>query len=398
VVTGLDNTTNGVSVRREIELVKASLLYADTVEVLSLGNQMVRELHRFAAGEPINLWALMLSLDDDTLRYLGYDGDIGTLRQVLPLLLSLDPEVLRFGAAGDPDMRELAELADILDNGHAGAASAMAEMREVYEKLRVDSGVAELEAVLETKLARFNEQVGIGEDLEAVTAAFVNQIKRYLQDPSKLVLLDGIAASMARHMIEEGLVQPPSRVMSNASEAALGTGFLERLPAFPRAPMDELLELRHDLDGPLSRYRRAVSDLRSELQAGPFDEHINAEIDAIWRTEVTPALTDIRTAMAEHGLVREFLKAFGGDISNLMKGTLGAGIGLFTANAFDLGTTISAGITAGSAIAPPGVGALLALQKGRDEARAHDLFYLYEVDRKLNVDGTLKLTLAAVEN
>jgi hypothetical protein len=235
VVTGLENTTNGVSVRREIELVKASLLYADTVEVLSLGNQMVRELHRFAAGEPINLWALMLSLDDDTLRYLGYDGDIGTLRQVLPLLLSLDPEVLRFGAAGDPDMRELAELADILDNGHAGAASAMAEMREVYEKLRVDSGVAELEAVLETKLARFNEQVGIGEDLEAVTAAFVNQIKRYLQDPSKLVLLDGIAASMARHMIEEGLVQPPSRVMSNASEAALGTGFLAAscIPASP---------------------------------------------------------------------------------------------------------------------------------------------------------------------
>ena len=123
VVTGLHNTTNGVSVRREIELVKASLLYADTVEVLSLGNQMVRELHRFAAGEPINLWALMLSLDDDTLRYLGYDGDIGTLRQVLPLLLSLDPEVLRFGAAGDPDMRELAELADILDNGHASVVS-----------------------------------------------------------------------------------------------------------------------------------------------------------------------------------------------------------------------------------------------------------------------------------
>jgi hypothetical protein len=129
VITGVANTANGVSVQRKIELVKASLLYADTVEVLGIGNQMVRELHKFAAGEPINLWALMLSLDDDTLRYLGYDGDIETLRQVLPTLPSIDPDVLRFAAASDPDMRELAKLADILDDGHAGAASAMAGMR-----------------------------------------------------------------------------------------------------------------------------------------------------------------------------------------------------------------------------------------------------------------------------
>jgi hypothetical protein len=383
VITGIDNTTNGVSVRREVELVKASLLYADTVEVLSLANQMVRELHRFPAGEPDNLWALLLSLDDDTLRHLGYDEDLDTLRQLLPLMATLDPDVLRSAAAGDPAMRELAEFADALDNGHAGAASAMAELREVYEKLRIDSGVAELESVLHTKLVRFNEQVGIGQDLDAVTAGFVHQIKRYLQDPSKLVLLDGIAASMARHMIEEGLVRPPNRVMSNAGEAALGTGFIARLPAFPGVPMDELLKVRDDLDEPLGRYRRKVSSLRSELQTGPFEEHINAEIDAIWRTEVDPELAEVRQAMAEHALVREFLKAAGADISNVLKGTLAAGVGVFAANAFDLGTTISTGIAAGSALAPTAVKAVQERQKGRAGARAHGLFYLYEVDRRL---------------
>lgn len=385
MITGVDNTADGVSVRREIELVKASLLYADTVEVLSLGSEMVRNLHSFAAGEPVNIWALMLSLDEDTLRYLGYTGDIGTLRQVAPVLLSIDPDVLRFAAAGDPAMRELAELADILDSGHAGAASAMAELREMYEKLRVDSGVAELESVLNTKLVRFNDQVGLGGDLDASIGAFVNQIKRYLRDPSKLVLLDGIAADMARHMIEEGLVRPPKRVISNAEEAALGTGLLERhLPAFPGAPMDELLELRRDLDEPLGRYRRKVSSLRSELQTGPFDENINAEVEAIWRLNIAPEIADIRKAMADHGLVREFIKAAGGDITSLVKGTLGAGIGVITANAFDLGTTISAGITAGGAIGPPAVGALIARYERRSEARANDLYYLYEIDRRLS--------------
>jgi hypothetical protein len=251
--------------------------------------------------------------------------------------------------------------------------------------MRTDSGVAEIDGVLDTRLVTLNEQVGIGEDLDAVVAAFVDQIKRYLQDPSKLVLLDGIAASMARHMIEEGLVRPPNRVISNAGEAALGTGFLERhLPAFPGAPMDELLKVRKDLDEPLGRYRRKVSSLRTQLQTGPFDEHIGAEIEALWRNEVGPELKEIREAMADHALVREFLKAAGADISNVAKGTLAAGVGVFAANALDLGTTISTGIAAGSALAPTAVQAILARREGRAEARAHDLFYLYEVDRRLN--------------
>jgi hypothetical protein len=384
VITGVGNSTAGISVRREIELVKASLLYADTVEVLSIGSQMVRNLHRFAAGDTSNIWALMLSLDDATLRNLGFDGDPDDFRQAITFMATADPDGLRSASAADPSLREFTGFADLLEEGQTRATSAMAEMRQIYDKMRVDSGVAELEGVLDTKLVRFNEQVPIGEDLDAAPSAFVNQIKRYLRDPSSLVLLDGIAANMARHMIEEGVVQPPNRVISNAEEAVLGTGFLERhLPAFPGAPMDELLDLRRDLEEPLGRYRRKVSSLRSELQTGPFDENINAEIAAIWRLNVAPEIADIRKAMADHSLVREFIKAAGGDVTSLVKGTLGAGIGVITANTFDLGTTISAGITAGGAIGPPAVGALIARHERRSEALANDLYYLYEVDRRL---------------
>jgi hypothetical protein len=385
VITGIDNTTNGVSVRREVELVKASLLYADTVEVLSLANQMVRELHRFAAGEPVNLWALLLSLDDDTLRHLGYDGDLDTLRQLLPLMATLDPDEMRSLAASDPALREFTELADVLEQGRTKADETMAQLRDVYETMRIDSGVAELEAVLDTKLVRFNEQVGIGQDLDAVTGRFVDQIKRYLQDPSKLVLLDGIAASIARHMIEEGLVRPPNRVMSNAGEAALGTGFIARLPAFPGVPMDELLHLRGELDEPLGRYRRKVAQLRAEMRTEPFDEHIDAEIDAVWRNEVDPALGEIRQAMADHRFARELLRGLVDDLGKFVKGdTLpAAGLTIISANALDLGTAITAGLTATSAMTPTAAKALKARQEGRAAARAHDLYYLYEVNRRL---------------
>jgi len=51
------------------------LLYADTVEVLSIGSQVVRDVHKFAADDAINIWALMLTFDDDILRHFGFDGN-----------------------------------------------------------------------------------------------------------------------------------------------------------------------------------------------------------------------------------------------------------------------------------------------------------------------------------
>jgi hypothetical protein len=384
VITGVSDGGSTISVRHEIELVKAALLYADTVEVLSLGNQLVREVNNFAGGDANNMWALLGSLDDDTLRYLSPDMDLEQFRQVMPILTRMDPEALRALARLDPGMAELAEFADVLDEGHERASSSMAEMRQIAEQMRLESGVAELEKVLDQKLVRFNENVTISEDTDAVVGSFINELKRYMQDPTKFVLLDATMASLARSLIDEGHVRLPERAVSNASEAVLGTGILARLPAFPTAPLDEVVDLRRDLDEPLGRYRRKVSHLRSQLRTGPFDQHIEAEVDAVWRSEVGPAILEIRQAMADHGLVREILRSLSGNVSDFVKGVgLPAGVTVFSANMLDLNTAVTTGLAGAAAAAPTVTEALRSRQEGRAAARAHDLYYLYEVDRQL---------------
>jgi hypothetical protein len=375
-----------ISVQHDIELVKAALFYADDVEVLSPANQAVRDINKFAAGDSTNLLALLTSLDDDTLRHLGAEGDLDQYRQLLPMLSTLDPDAMRALAASSPEMRDLVDFADVLDEGQSKLASSMAEMRDIAEKMRLDSGVAELESALGKGLVRFNEQITIGEDTDALVAAFVAQLRRYLRDPSKFVLLDDTVAPLAQSMINEGLVRPPDRAVSNAGEAVLGTGFLAKLPALTAAPMDELVDLRLDLDEPLGRYRRKVSQLRGELRTGPFDEHVSAEIDAIWRTEVDPALAEIRQAMADHKLAKELLLALGADLDNFVKGGIlpRSFLTIISADVLDLGNLLSATITAGAAVTPTMAKALIARHEGRAAARAHDLFYLYEAGRRLD--------------
>src|SRR5215211_2316056 len=95
VVTAPANNGSTIGVQHEVELVKASLLYADSVEVLSLGGQMIREMNQFAAGDGMNLYSLLHSLDDETLHSMSPDLDLEQFRQFLPLLTSLNSEQIR---------------------------------------------------------------------------------------------------------------------------------------------------------------------------------------------------------------------------------------------------------------------------------------------------------------
>lgn len=384
VVAGIANHGTDINVHHEAELVKASVLYADSIELLSLGNQMIRELGQFTNSDPSNIWTLLASLDDKTLRQMNPSLDPDKLRQGVALLNTLPPEALRTMAELDPQMAELSEFADVLDESHEHATSGMAELRAIADQMRAESGAAELELALDHKLVRFNENVMIGGDSDTVVRGFTDEIRRYLQDPTKFVLLDSTIADLVTSMIKEGLIRPPERSFSNASEAVLGTGFLARLPAFTDAPMDEVLDLRQDLDEPLGRYRRKVSQLRSELRTGPFDQHIQAEVDAVWRAEIAPAIGEVRQAMADHGLVRETVRALGANLSDFSIGTwLPAGLAILSANVFDLGAAVSTTLTAGTALAPTVAKGLMNRSQGRAAARSHDLYYLYEVDRRL---------------
>ena len=265
------------------------------------------------------------------------------------------------------------------------ASSSMEDMREAFQQVKIDSGAEELESAVARKLVRINKNVDVGKDGDAVIEAFTAELKRYLLDPTKFVLLDATVSSLARAMIKEGHIQLPVRAASNSMEATLGTGILSRLPAFTAAPFDEVMDLRQDLEEPLGRYRRKVSHLRGDMQTEPFDQHIQAEVDAVWRNEVDPAIAEIRLAMADHSLVRELLKSAGANLSDFAKGVaMPAGLTVFSANMLDVGTAVATGLAGVAAVAPTVTGALLKRQEGRASARTHDLYYLYEVNRRLS--------------
>lgn len=380
VISGIRSSPAGPDVHKEVELVKASLLYADTIEILSVGGIAVRQMVEFTKQSPDELWHLLASLDDSTLRHLGV-GEVGRFKSLLPMVTSMHPDQLRAWAQVSSELAPLAELAVMLEQGHVQAAESMEKMGAAFREMMELSGVSELESVLDDRLVRFNDRISMGSTQDMLDT-FTGEFKRYLTDPHKFVLLDDEMASMARAMVREGVVRPPNRSYGNAAEAVLGTGLLARLPAFTSVPLAEVLDLRQDLEEPLTRYRRRVAQLRGDLRGTPFDEHIDEEVNAVWRTEVDPAISDIRAAMADHTLVREIARSFRRSVGDVVRGWAPVGVGVAVAKVADFDMAVSAAIATGAVATQAVVDALESRARGRSSLRARDFYYLYEVDRR----------------
>ncbi len=384
VITSPSSGGVQVNLHGDVALAKAAALYADSIEILSLGQQAVQSLADFSGGPDENILALMTSLDDKTLQHLAGGSDPAQLRQAVALIGQLDPAQLQALSRTSPELAGLEGFADVLRQSRDQMTTSMQGMRDVVERMRAESGASELDVAFRSGLVRYNTRVPVSGDNDAVIAAFTREVKLYLQDPLKFVLLDSLTASLVRSMISEGLVDVPKRSIANAGEALLGTGFLNKLPTLPLATMAQVLEVREELEHPLTKYRRKVTDLRSHLLTGPFDAHADAEVHGIWRSEVDPAVSEIRQAMADHTLSRELLREAGQDLAQFVGGTFTrGGVIVLAANTLDVNAVLTTGLAAASASIPVVARALSSRKKARDTAKGNDLYYLYAVDQKL---------------
>ncbi len=360
----------GVSLAKDVELVRATILYADHVELVSLSAVMLAAVLQLAGGDETQLLELLGSLDDGTIAALGGNLPEGW-REYLPLLPSLaKTPVLDLVGLGD----ERKQLAD-------GLNEAMEQLKQSAEEMLEKSGGAELLTGFQAGVLSLSHSGFASEDsdVDGTIARWVGLLKDLLRDGRTRLVFDDDVAALIRSMIEEGLVEPDALSLKHASEAAVGSGLIARLPAFPQAPLDELLDLRSDLGDPLVRYRRAVMRLASKLRSRAFDVEAAVELDDLWHEEVAPVLVELEERFADHGLVREIARQLGEDLKSLIREGAALYVGL------DRLTTVDAWISATAAAAAP---VAAAAAKGaaashvvRRQLEEHDLFYLYSLQR-----------------
>ena len=363
----------------EVALVRAAVLYADTVE-LSSQNHYWRDLM-----------------------------DIITTKSYLVADFIVDPSsrVVEDYIAGEL-------IGERYDNFRASIDEAMAKhqipvgltaaelrsaLRQAHKLDRVESEAERKSRAAENGLAdiRILEAKGLLKIIEsglnwgtghpglafnpvAWQVGWWEELQSRIEDGSTRLLFDQKSQSAVRAALDSNIIKPSTLFEEHSNTTLIGAGLIARLPAFPEVPLDELLDLRADLSDPLMQYRVAANRMSkaSGLTIGPDSR---ARLDDLWINEVEPAIRTIKDQMHDHGLPRELARSFGQDIQTYLTEatTLGLGFGTLT----DIAGWANAIVAVGAPGAHATFKSWQASGEGKAAARRSDLFYLYEARRRL---------------
>lgn len=392
VVTNSDASTEkadvGRPLRQELDMVKASLLYADEVVLVSPAVEVINQIRRMSgSADALASLAGHWLLADESAPINSLEWDWTDYVE----LLELDDADLNRARGFDIPPDELQRRVALVDSA---LADKFLEMQETLEFMHQESGLGELDQAIARGLVRlsltsaYNYPLGEGpveaEDIVTMQAredeAFAIELNRYLQDPNIHLVVDDHVAAHVKGLIDAGF-KTSAHTRTNAMEALLQSGFVGNLNAFTQAGVDELLDLRDDLEAPLVRYRSSVASLGESSKTGPFDEERHAEVAARWKQEVAPALLELSEQLADHGLIREMIGRSTSDIKSLASG------GVITVG------QLLHGVDPGLVAYLPGIATagvvgtatgLVARSAARRAASRQDFFYLYQLNRQLS--------------
>jgi hypothetical protein len=346
-VVTFQNPQEPNSLRYDVELVRSAILYADHVEVVSLAGM---------------LFAAVLSA-----RLQGQPPAAGFSKlmrvEVLRPFRQTFANKLR-GARGNA-------LERVVDDILSGLES---DLRQ--------NGADELIKATTAGIVSMRDWGSRYESADGRVGRWVEVLRDMLTDPYEHFLLGDQVDVVVKALIDDGTISPNAMALKHAGEAAVGSGLIARLPAFPQAPIDELLDLRSDLSSSLTRYRSAVVRLSSQLQSRSFDPEVRAEIDDLWNYQVAPVLAELEELFSQHALVREIARTTGKDLKTLI--IEGAALYAAVAESHVLGSIVAAAVATAAPALQATVDGTLSASQSRRALKGHELFFLYEVQRRLS--------------
>lgn len=216
---------------------------------------------------------------------------------------------LILGTLLDPDSPAPA----VVSAFHPDAGRTLAAHQDQFAGMR-----AQLDAVIEEQLVAAN----VGELVPAIDAglltlapveeqddfcqAYMDALWSVLSDMRYYPLLDKGIADLVHAAVREGAFDPPSIGRSRGRQVGAAHEFIARLPTFPAAGMDEVIDVRDELRGPLTVFRAEMVKVARDMKSDAFDPEFVTEAQEAWIERVAPALEELHELVEEKRLRRLF--------------------------------------------------------------------------------------------
>jgi hypothetical protein len=249
-------------------------------------------------------------------------------------------------------------------------------IEETAAQLLEDAGAHELIPAMRSGILELHPLVEDDSDLsgDSVVEGLVARAGEVLSNGTMYPLLDDAMGEFVRAGLREGLFDVLPRAGVHAQQAGAAAGFFEMLPNFPLARIDEILDIRRELESPLHRFRRALAELTASMEVAAHDEAFSEELRDLWITKIEPAIQEIRDLINQHSFLRQLI----GQVTSA-KDMAATGIALAAAKEVHAPDILAFG----TAVALPIMRAAWERNEASDMVRGHQFYFLHGVQERL---------------
>lgn len=276
-----------LNLEQELGLLKAALLYADKVKLCSLTSSML---------------VTMLPLG-----YLNEDEQLELIAHMAPSLgessAPIEAGLELYKSLKRKKRRSKQELLLYL-NMENSIKKGFEELRTRIEGIANSAGAEGLLQALDTGLVDF-ELLDVNSD--DLVQDFFDSIEQALLSGKTYPLFDESTGKLVKLAIEEGKIVPLGSSVAKARQVGLSTGLLSRLPLFDHAAVDEIIDIRTELENPLTRFRAAIVGFSNDIETIPWDPEFSFSIQQVFIERVEPAVLEIEDAVKSNRLLLELI-------------------------------------------------------------------------------------------
>jgi len=223
-------------------------------------------------------------------------------------------------------------------------------------------------------------------DVDGCVAEYFDLLSKSIS--SSYPLFDETSNGLMRAAIREKVICLSDHEKQKITHAGVSDNFIQRLPSFEEAPVDEILDIRKELSAPLIRFRSKMLSYSEGIQALPWDDDFQAECSLLYNKEVVPAVLEIDEMTKGNSFVKNIGKKVLGDdkffdsVGGLVVGIAAAGvIPTFTQAISQDAAIITTGAVWGAKKIYAAYSEYLAQKK---EIEKKDLFFYYKASKRLH--------------
>jgi hypothetical protein len=379
-----DASTGHLSLKNDAQLLKVGLLYADRVRICSVGSSLtLRMLADTEADKNRQLDFIERHFRENIAR-----DDPEAAAKVIEFVRRYR-ELRRGRNLSKEHILLMAQLAEDLEEIWSG-------FKDGWEEFAREAGADEILAAKRSGLVDFYRFAAGGversagldassnehrskEFYEEVTEELFGVLSGSVSDGSTYPLFDDQAGELVKLGVGAGVIRVSETGATRGRQAGLAADLLRRLPLFEAAPVDEILSIRRELDGPLVRFRGAVARFSDGMRAAGWDPEFASDAEEVFIKEVEPAVQEIEDAIRDSSFVAQLLPA----MTAPQNWAAGGALGMAAYNLYCLPELASLAVGGGVGFAAGTREAYLKWREGRRGVEKKELFFYYEAAGRL---------------